>query len=260
MFLLKDIIAPLFFPLSVVIELLLIGLFLVWFTRKQKTGKILITVGAAILLLVSNEFVSDRLIKPLEEQFPPLMIDSHHVVPDSIASVKWIVLLGGGHTSDRELPITSQISEASLVRLVETIRIYNKIPHCKIILSGGAGFDPIPQATILSRVAQILNISSTDIVLDSESRNTEEQALRIHSIIGQAPFVLVTSASHMPRSVALFKKIGLKPIPAPTNHSFFNRHTICPSDFYPSYRGLRSAERAVHEYFGIIWSKLRNKL
>jgi len=53
MFLLKKIVAPLFSPLSVVIGLMGIGLFLMWFTRKQKTGKILITLAAAILLFFS---------------------------------------------------------------------------------------------------------------------------------------------------------------------------------------------------------------
>lgn len=260
MFLLKKIVSPLFSPLSVVIGLLLIGLFLVWFTRKQKTGKTLITAGAAILLFLSYGFVSDCLIKTLERQYQPLMVESQHVVPANIGSVKWIVLLGGGHTYDQELPVTSQISEASLVRLAEAIRIYKKIPNCKIILSGGAVFSPFPEAMTLSRVAQMLNVSSGDIVLDSDSKDTGEQALRISSIVGQDSFVLVTSAYHMPRSVALLKKIGLTPIPAPTNHSIFNRQSIQPSDFYPSYGGLQNAEKAVHEYLGILWLKLQNKL
>jgi uncharacterized SAM-binding protein YcdF (DUF218 family) len=260
MFLLKKIVAPLFSPLSVVIGLMGIGLFLMWFTRKQKTGKILITLAAAILLFFSFHAISDRLLKPLEQRFPPLMIDSRAVTPADTSSVKWIVVLGGGHTYDQDLPVTSEISEESLVRLIESIRIYKRIPGSKIILSGGAVFDRYPEAGTMSRTAQILNVPSSDILQDNESRDTEEQALRIRSMVGKDRFILVTSAFHMPRSVALFNKLGLLPIPAPTNHMVFKKKNIRPDDFYPSSAALRKAERAVHEYLGLVWSKIRNKI
>jgi uncharacterized SAM-binding protein YcdF (DUF218 family) len=260
MFLFKKIFAPLFLPLSVIIALLLAGLFLVWFTRKQKTGKIVITMGVMLLIVFSYGFTSDRLLKPLEQRFPPLMIDSHPVVSGEVSSVKWIVLLGGGHTYDRDLPVTSHISEESLARLTETIRIYKRIRGSKILLSGGAVFDPHPEAKVLSSVAQILNVPSGDIFLDNDSRDTEEQALRIRTIVGRDPFVLVTSAYHMPRAVAIFKKQNMAPIPAPTNHMVRKRENIYPSDFYPSSMGLRKVEISVHEYLGLIWSKIRNKI
>jgi uncharacterized SAM-binding protein YcdF (DUF218 family) len=260
MFLFKKIFAPLFLPLSVVIALLLVGLFLVWFTRKQKTGKIVITTGVILLILLSYGFTSDRLLKPLERRFPPLMIDSRPVVSGEVSSVKWIVLLGGGHTYDRDLPVTSHIPGDSLARLTETIRIYKRIPGSKILLSGGAVFDPYPEAKVLSSFAQMLNVPSEDIVLDNDSRDTEEQAKRIRAIIGRDPFVLVTSAYHMPRAVAIFKKQNMAPVPAPTNHMVRKRENIHPSDFYPSSMGLRKTEIAVHEYMGLIWSKIRNKI
>ena len=43
MFLFKKIVAPFFFPLSICLEILFLGLFLLWFTRRQKTGKIIVS-------------------------------------------------------------------------------------------------------------------------------------------------------------------------------------------------------------------------
>lgn len=40
MYLLKKIIAPFFMPVSGLLFLALAGLFCLWFTRKQKTGKV----------------------------------------------------------------------------------------------------------------------------------------------------------------------------------------------------------------------------
>lgn len=260
MFLIKKIFAPLFLPLSLIIGTLIIGIYLLWFTKKQKTGKMVITAGVVLLILLSCGFISDHLLRPLEQRFPPLMIDAHSDTSANLSSIKWIVLLGGGYRSDRELPATSEISEESLVRLTEAIRIYKRIPGSKILLSGGAVLDLYPEAKALSIIAQMLNVPSRDIMLDNNSMNTEEQAQRVKSIIGQDPFVLVTSAYHMPRSVAIFKKQNLIPVPAPTNHLVVKRKTIHPEHFYPSSMGLRKAERAFHEYMGLVWSKIRNKV
>jgi uncharacterized SAM-binding protein YcdF (DUF218 family) len=179
---------------------------------------------------------------------------------DSIHSVKWIVLLGGGHMTDPRMPVTSQISNESLTRLVECVRIHRLIAGSKIVLSGGAVYDSSSEAGTFARVAAILNINARDIVLDDVSRDTEEQAENIRSIVGQDRFILVTSAYHMPRSMAIFNKAGLKPIPAATNHLVKERQLKAPEDFYPSSMGLFKAEHAMHEYLGLLWSRMRNRM
>ncbi len=130
-FLLKKIAAHLLSPLSLCIELLLLGLFLLWFTRKQRAGKIIVSLGVILLCLFSYCAVSDIFLRPLEHKYPPLinLADVH--------GVKWIVVLGGGHIYDPAIPATSQLSDASMVRLVEGIRLYKMLPGSKLVLSGG---------------------------------------------------------------------------------------------------------------------------
>ncbi|MBM4270554.1 MAG: hypothetical protein FJ139_00105 [Deltaproteobacteria bacterium] len=261
MFLFKKIVAPLFYPLSLILGMLTLGLILIWFTKKQKAGKIIVTMGTIMLCCLSYNFLPDLLLESLEQRFPPFATQDNIGTSrlDLTHSVKWIVLLGGGHTLDPKLPVTSQLSEESLVRLAEAIRIQRIIPGSKIVLSGGAVYEKRAEAETLSSMAVMLHVRPEDIVLDTVSRDTEEQALTIRNIVGKNQFVLVTSASHMPRSMALLGKLGLSPIPAPTGHLIKQKQAVTPDEFYPSYMGLLKTQKACHEYLGLLWSRIRDK-
>lgn len=71
MFIFKKIVAPLFLPMSLYLIISLTGISLLWFSKRQKTGKLLVTAGAALLLLllsydgVSNKFIAPLSIYPL---------------------------------------------------------------------------------------------------------------------------------------------------------------------------------------------------
>jgi uncharacterized SAM-binding protein YcdF (DUF218 family) len=249
-------------PLSLSFISIVTGTFLLWFTRRDTSGKILVSFGMLIMLPLSFTSVSDRLLRPLEYQYQPLMLDSggHKQDRQIKPPIKWIVVLGGGHVSDPNVPVTSQLSTASLVRLMEGVRLYRAFPGSKIVLTGGAVFDPVPEVEIAARITGIMNVNQNDLVLEKNSKDTEEQALFVRNIVRKDRFILVTSASHMPRSVALFKKVGLRPIPAPTNHRVVEGKIMSPGDFLPSTGSLSKAESATYEYLCMAWSKMRNKL
>ena len=254
MFLLKKIIAPLFFPVSLCIELLLLGLFLLWFTCKQRAGKIVVSLGVVLLCILSYGAISDIFLRPLEHKYPPL------IKLEDIHDIKWVVVLGGGHVSDPSIPSASQLSDVSIARLVEGIRLYRMLPGSKLILSGGGAFDPVPDARIMADVAVAIGIDKRDLILESVSRDTKDEARLIQEIVGNDRFVLVTSAYHMPRSMALFEKRGMHPIPAPTEYLAKESQKIDPGMFFPNADGLKKAERAFHEYLGLAWAKLRGQI
>jgi len=254
MFLFKKIVAPLFFPLSLCLEILIVGIFLLWFTRKQKAGKIIVTIGVATLVALSYGVASEILLRPLEYKYPPLT-DVYAVL-----DVKWVVVLSGGHSPDAQLPITGQLSDASLVRLVEGIRIHRKLPKSKLILSGGGAFSAVTEAKVMTDVAVDLGMDANDLVLESESKDTKDQARLIYKILGDSRFILITSASHMPRSMGLFLKKGMHPIPAPIGHKVIKRKKITPSMFFPSAGRIEKTEQAFYEYLGLAWAKLRGQI
>ena len=254
MFLLKKIVAPFFYPVPLCLEIVLVGLILLWFTRKQKMGKIIVSSGFLLLVALSHSSFSDGLLIPLETRYPPLMDPSSH------GNVQWVVVLGGGHTSDSRLPTTSQLRDSSLVRLIEGIRLHRMLPGSRLILSGGSAFDPVPNAEVMAGVARSLGVREGDMVLESRSRDTEDEARLIERIVKGDDFVLVTSAAHMPRSIRLFQSVGTNPIPAPTGHQVRRGQRGGPSISFPSAWSLVKTQEAVHEYMGLVWVWIRGRI
>jgi uncharacterized SAM-binding protein YcdF (DUF218 family) len=238
------------------------GLYLLWFTKKQKAGKILASAGLLLSFLFSNNYFANSLLFRLENRYPMYSTES----PGKTSSlptkhaIEYVVVLGGGHTTFPTLPITSQLNEPVIVRLVEGIRIFRQHQGTKLILSGGASADPYPNAKLLADLAVELGVNKDDIILELESKDTKDEARLIKPLVGDKPFALVTSASHMPRSVALFRKVGMNPIPAPTDHLVKNRHSTSYSKWFPSSTHLQKSERAVYETLGILWAKLRKQI
>lgn len=254
MFLFKKIVPLFFSPVPLCLELLLLGLALLWFTRRQRAGKILVSVGAGLLLIFSYAFIPDLVLRPLEQKYPPVLDPAGLNVAQA---VKYIVVLGGGHIPDPKLPVTSHIMAESLYRVLEGVRLYKAGPGRKLILSGGGGFDPVPESETMSRLALIMGVNPQDIILESTSRDTEEQAHLIKPMVGRDKFFLVTSASHLPRAMALFQKQGLTPLAAPAGHLVRQSRHWSPDIFFPSSESLCRLEIALHEYLGLAWARLR---
>jgi uncharacterized SAM-binding protein YcdF (DUF218 family) len=127
-------------------------------------------------------------------------------------------------------------------------------------LSGGRVFDPVSNAEVMAGIAGELGVDRGDIIVESRPKDTHDEACIIKSIVGSAPFVLVTSASHMPRAMFLFKKIGMNPIPAPTRHRVKSNQSLSLGSFFPHADDLHKSETAVHEYLGIAWAKLKGQI
>ena len=71
MFIFKKLVAPLFFPIPICLEILFLGLFFLWFTRRQKTGKIVVSIGVIFLTVISYSAISNMLLRPLESKYLP---------------------------------------------------------------------------------------------------------------------------------------------------------------------------------------------
>ena len=220
MLVMKKIVAQFFYPVGLCLTMLILGLFCLWATRRQRLGKVLVTLATVLLLLGSTSLISSWLLVPLEGRYPALLHpETISWGAQSSASPKWIVVLGGGHVSDPRLPANSQIGAAALGRLVEGVRLHKAIPGSKLLLSGGAVFDPVPEAEVMARIAEDLGVRTQDIRLESDSRDTAEEAEIIAKMIGGEKFILVTSAAHMPRIHGLIQKTRHGAYPGPRRFS-----------------------------------------
>jgi uncharacterized SAM-binding protein YcdF (DUF218 family) len=261
MFLFKKIISPFFLPIPLCLTISFVGLFLILFTKRQKAGKFLLSVGLCTLAILSYNPIPNYFIARLERQ--------HHVYTSGIPveegavqehnPVEYVVVFAGGIGYDSKIPITSLLSDLTLIRVIEGVLIYRENPGSKLVLSGGGGSESYPEAAGMAGLAKAIGVDEDDIVIESDSRDTKDQARLIKTIVGGKPFILVTSAYHMPRSMALFKKLGMEPIPAPADY-LVTKGKIGINSFFPGSGALRKSEIAVHEYLGVVWAKLRGQI
>lgn len=239
-------------PLGLVLMVVVAGLVLMRLDRRRLGGWIL--VGALGLLLVfSSEPLARLLLVPLESRYPPLENT------EGLEEVEWVVVLGSHASSDSDRPATTRLSGVAALRLIEGIRLHRSLPGTRLILSGGAAFAGSPSATVMSRAAIDLGADPARLSVHPGPRNTHEEMIRLRETLDSAPFLLVTSASHMPRAMGLARAQGLNPVPAPTVWRTRNQDSD-PRRFLPSSTGLAMSERALHEYAGLIWAGLRGQL
>ncbi len=242
-------------PVPACLFLTILGLFCLWFTHKQKTGKVLVTIAVLVIAIFSYDGASNMLVKPLERKYPPISAF------EAIEDIKWIVVLGGGSSVDPGLPPSTYLSDASLIRLSEGVFLHNRLPESKLILTGRSGFEGIrPVAEVMASTAEEWGVESENIVLETSATDTKDHPIYVKEIVGKDRFILVTSASHMPRAMGLFRKHGMDPIPAPTDYMVKEREGgLRPGVFFPSADSLEKAERVIHEYLGMAWGRIRGQ-
>lgn len=250
MFELKKIISSLFMPMPALLIIGFIGLSLIMFTSKRKSGCFIVLFSLCGLFLISFQPVSSRLLMPLERQYTVFLPTDQ--------SIDYVMVLGSGHVVDDQIPPTSELSRTALVRLTEGIRIMRMYPGSKLILSGYAGGSEFSHARMLAQVALALGVPKSEIILLETAKDTWEEARQAAAFVQQKKLVLVTSASHMERALYEFRSAGLAPIPAPTNY-LAQKNISQPWEKYaPKARYLEQTERYWHETMGHIWQVLRD--
>jgi uncharacterized SAM-binding protein YcdF (DUF218 family) len=218
--------------------------------KRTKTGQALVAASLVLLTVLGLPPVGSALAGTLERG----------LVPFPGGPVDYVVVLGSGHNSDADLPVSSRLSDAGLYRLVEGLRIAQAQPQSTLVLSGYGGADPRPNAEIYRDVAISLGFPVARIVTEGRPRNTAEEAELLEPLLRGHRFALVTSATHMPRAVALFRARDLVPVPAPTGYLSSRVPGMRALDFVPEAGALDRAQRAWYEVLSRLWGRLRGDL
>lgn len=201
-------------PVSLTFLLFLFAWLLSLFGRRR-SGLVVGAVGLLLFGACAFTTLGAMMIAPLENRF-----ERPAVLPDDVAA---IIMLGGataGRVSTRRQ--VAELSEAG-DRLTETLRLARLYPEARIVLSGGVGLliaDGEPEATTAQRFFVEQGVEPDRLVLEAESRNTDENATLTLALLGDpdGAVMLVTSAFHMPRSVGIFRKAGLEVIAWPADY------------------------------------------
>jgi uncharacterized SAM-binding protein YcdF (DUF218 family) len=252
------------YPLGLACLMLVLALVLIW-RQRPRWATLAISLALALLLASSNSWMATALMRSLEWQ---------HLPTADLPQAEAIVVLGGAIKS--EMPPRPWIDVAEEGdRVLHGAQLYLADKAPLIIFSGGRitwGQGGVrPEAEDMAELAIALGVPSAAIITETESLNTYQNAVNVREILeerGIQTILLVTSALHMPRSLAIFKRQGLAAVPAPTDfHITEDVLTLAQTtwqgqvlSWIPQTENLHYLTRALKEYIGIGIYRLRGWL
>lgn len=243
-FFLKKLISFFLEPFGMVATLFVLGLYFLYINR-SKLAKQFLSASFLLLFLFSYPPFSNFLVKNLENQYPKY---------DYKTEIEYIHVLGNGHNTDKTQPISSNLNTTSTKRVLEGIIIHKQTPNSKLIFTGYSGSTDTSNAKMNAILASVLGIKDEAMIINGKPVDTREEAAFTKTIVGDKPFALVTSATHIPRAMMIFRSFGMNPIAAPTNYykedfrGYFRK---------PSARYFFISTVAVHEYLGMVLARVR---
>jgi len=243
-------------PLALAI-ILLVGAFLVR-KRRPKLFQITYVVTLLFLAVAACPTVEAWLTASLERQYPDRDVDSY-------PSAQAIVVLGGTIHMPSTVHHASAIIDSS-DRLLMALRLYHAGKAPLVALSGGnnpLSFEKVPaqsEAEVMRSLLVEWGIPDAALQIEGGSINTHENALFSYRLLagrGVRRIILVTSAMHMPRAAAAFRKAGFDIIPAPAD---FQTGWEAPSTIFrwmPQSDAFVNSSKAIHEWLGLWVYRLR---
>ncbi|WP_439578518.1 YdcF family protein [Elioraea sp.] len=191
-----------------------IGLAAVW--RGRRWGRWPLLAGLGFYVSVLATPLAPWIVMPLEDRFarpaePPSRVDG-------------VIALGGAVdqnlTEARGLPALNGAAE----RMTEFVGLARRYPEARLVFTGGQGslvHGGVTEADVARQVFTAMGLPETRVTYESAARNTWENAVFTHRLAVPQPgetWLLVTSASHMPRSVGAFRRAGWQVVPWPVNY------------------------------------------
>ena len=199
-----------------------------------------------ILLIIGITNLSAWIMWPLEKKYS---------IPIDENSFSGIIVLGGSEEGEISTYHDQVNLDGGGERLYQAAKLAIQFPNLPIIHSGGVrkNKNQWSENDVAKKLFQDLNIDLERIRFDTKSYNTYTNAIESKKLIKldeNKPWLLVTSAYHMTRSVSIFHKAGIEVVPYPTDFkttllydSFFNLEAA---------DNLKILDLAIHEYIGII--------
>ncbi len=251
MFLIVKLAESTLLPSNLIVEIALLGL-IALILRWRRTGVAFLASSSVLLALAGWSPFGPFALMTLENRFPQTRLTQ----PPA-----GIIMLGGAvnvHiTADRGQPALNEAAE----RITATAVLARQYPGARILLSGGANdgvHSTATESSVAKDVVVGMGIKPERIETEEQSRTTYENAVRSLAIAkpqGTDRWLLVTSASHMPRAVASFRAVGFPVVPFPVDYRTRGQRDL----FRPTESiavGLSDLDLAVHEWLGLVGYRL----
>lgn len=243
-------------PLVWALGFLLAGLILRHW--RQRLGLGLCWAALAALVLSGWTLPPDLLLRRLESRYPALPVDA------DVQRFVGVVVLGGALTNSRIWEAYQQVAlNEQAERMTAAVGLLRKHPHLKALYTGGIASVPPEGRTEAQRARQFFDEMGVDpkrMLYEDRSRNTAENATfsaTVPSVDPRQPWLLLTSANHMPRSMGVFVKAGWNVTPYPVDYR--NDGTLDWLDFSLD-DGPRDWRLVLHELLGYYVYRWNGKL
>ncbi|EGI78072.1 YdcF family protein [Hylemonella gracilis] len=255
MFVLSKLLNVLTQPLAWVVALLFVGLLLQ--RRWRRTGQGLLWAALLVLLLQGWEPLPDAVLRQLEAQQP---------APDPLDLSRYagVIVLGGSTESSYVWEGHAQPAlNSAAERLTAALPLLQREPRLVLLYTGGEGellASGPSEAERARRFYVEQGVPPARLLLESASRNTHDNAVFSAALPGvdrTRPWLLITSAWHMPRSLRTFRKAGWNVTPWPTD---YRAGLTTPWHQYSLSQGAAKWQLALHELLGLAAYRLRGWL
>jgi uncharacterized SAM-binding protein YcdF (DUF218 family) len=237
-------------PLVIICILLLLS----WILKNKKYKGLLFKIGLGLLLLFSNDFITNEVIRLWELPATPF---------NEIKKEYAMGILLTGVTKGNMTPDDRVYFQRGADRVTHTLQLYRLGIIKKILISGGSGSlterrtqeaDEIADALIL------MGVPDQDLIIENESRNTNESAVAIKEMlkdsVSSRDCLLITSAFHMRRSRACFAKIDWPCDTFSTDFLIHERKFTPDVLFIPRVDSLQIWHTMIREWVGMLAYKL----
>jgi uncharacterized SAM-binding protein YcdF (DUF218 family) len=214
----------------------------------RRSGAASIFVLVLLLWAASTPLLAQWATRTLEAQYAPQSVQSYR--PADV-----IILLGGVLSPPGEGEPYPDLGEAA-DRAVHALRLYKAKLAPKILISGGNVFPDgrMSEGQSLAELLESWAVPRGAIIVEDTSRNTFENAresARVWQSEGFQSGLLVTSAMHMPRALATFRKAGLAVEPAATDRRGKHALPPLPLSVFPDAGSLNQTTQAIKEWVGL---------
>jgi len=216
--------------------------------RWRRPALIMLWSGLLVLGLLGFRAIPDALLRPLENRYavPAAAAIDRHV---------GLIVLGGALSHPDSFAARGQVPLGEAAeRMTVPVGLMRQHLRLQLVFSGGEGrllTTGIPESELARAFYEAQGLDMARVQLEGGSRNTRENAQQVAQLLGdrcQEPWLLVTSAWHMPRSMAEFEAVGCNVTPYPVD---FRTGASTPLTEYSLAHSLLRWQTALHEWLGL---------
>lgn len=229
------------------------GLVLVWLGYAA-WGRRLLMAGLLVYTLILLLPLDTLALIPLEDRFPR---------PVEPSRLDGIIVLSGAIEPDESDDRGIVSLNAAAERITEAVALARRHPEARVVFTGGSS-DILLNGPIEAKWAQALfmalGLEGDRLTYEDAARNTYENALYSKRLVRPTAgdrWLLITSASHMPRAVGVFRRIGWNVTPWPV--AYKSGHSLRAWMAPTMSEKLTFLDLAAHEWLGLLAYRLMDR-